>query len=143
MGNNEVIMEFQIKPRKDIGVKKAMFLDFKGNLITDSSKNAVAGNQHVLISDNDAKRVGKVEEYTDGTRLYFIKAVKFGNPGELLVNPFETNVLSAYNETDSRSRSFYYLKVNEEIFDLYVRFLYTRNEPYLLNITRRIKDGEL
>lgn len=136
-------MEFQIKRKKHIDVKKITFLDFKGNLIADKSKNVVAGNQYSLISENDSNRVGKIEEYTDGTRLYFIKAVKFGNPGELLINPFETDVLPAYNETDSRSKSFYYLKVNEEIFDLYVRFLYTRNEPYLINITRRIKDGEL
>lgn len=136
-------MNFSIKNREQVSLKSVKFVDFSGNIVLDKYKNINIGTHNTFISDEDNKRVGKIEEYDNNHILYFVKAVKFGNPGELTVNPFESNVLSAHNETDSRSRTFYYLKVNEELFDLYIKFLYTRNQAYLLNINRRIKDGEL
>lgn len=131
-------IDFSTRNNKQKKIETIEFLDFNGNLVKDEYKLV----QEIPISKNDSKRVGKIETYNDGKKYFFIKAVKYGYPGELVSNPHINNILEAYLDTDTRSKTFYYLKVGKNIFDLYTKFLYTKNEAYLLNVSRSISNGE-
>lgn len=132
-------MDFSLNRKPINNLINATFVNFDGGIEQDNCTD-INGKQ---ISANDEKRVGKIEGYSDGSVRYFIKTIEYGSPGEILANPVTSHVLRAYNETGTRSKTFLYRQVSEDLFNMYRKFLQTKNFAYYHNVYRRLVNGEL
>ena len=134
--------EFNLKKDKIGTVEtKYSFLDIQGNIVFDEIDIVPTVRGTYFISKNDGNRVGKIENNA-GKKRFFIKTIKFGSPGEILVDPVNSNVMAAYGDTDHRSRTYEYTMVSKDTFDIYKKYLYTKNPAYFQNILRRLQNGE-
>lgn len=134
--------DFSLKNRKmNASVVRHEFLDMQGNIVADRVQIIPTTRGTYFISEQDRQRVGKIEYHNNKVK-FFVKTVKFGSPGEILADPVNSTILPAYGDTDSRSRTYEYTIVSKETFDIYVKYLYTKNSNYFQNVARRLNDGE-
>lgn len=134
--------EFNIKRSKmEPSIASYQFLDINGNLIQEDIDIIPTVRGTYFISKNDKNRVGKIENIS-GQDKFFIKTIKFGSPGEILADPVNNSIYPAYGNTDNRSRTYEYTQVSEETFQIYTKYLYTKNSSYFQNVVRRLKNGE-
>lgn len=135
-------MEFILNKKKEHeNFVTHTFLDTDGSEVHDKIKIIPTVRGTYFISENDDERVGKTE-YSKGKKTFFLKTIKFGSPGEILADPINSNIHAAYSDTDNRSRTYEYTQVNEETFQIYVKYLYTKNSNYFQNVIRRLNNGE-
>lgn len=87
-----------------------------------------------VSEENEKKAYAMKVILNNGTEKYYVKysGGKIFNP----VDPMNPAVRSRVNGYDS----FKFRKVSHEVFDLYMKFLKTRNESYYLNAERKRGD---
>ena len=78
-------MNFTLKEKHVANLLESRYIDIEGSLQQDKSVPVFTGTFTTYISEDDKNRFAKVDRYDDGTNVYFIKAIKFGYPGEVLV----------------------------------------------------------
>lgn len=133
---------FELSKQKIEAIPRYIFLDLNGKKIENEALEIVPTIRGTyIISKNDKNRTGKIELY-EGKSKYFIKTIKFGYPGEILVDPVNSNVQAAYTNVDNMQKSCEYTAVSQDTFDLYSRYLSTKNPIHFQNVVRRLNNGE-
>lgn len=89
---------------------------------------------YTLVEAEDIKSVLKVTKFTDEKRRYYIKHSANG-----LYNPFGSYVFSVGLDSNRNGQKVWqYREVNKKVFDLYFRFLGTKNNMYLTQAEREL-----
>lgn len=117
------------------------FFNKEGVEFNDNSyKFATNRNRAIAVAIDDSASCAKIEEYSDGDFLYYVKRGTVGIHTGRFLNPF-SSMSSARDhiayDTKSGRAYFEYTKVKKEVFDFYMNYLQKRNPSYLLNAERR------
>lgn len=100
-------------------------------------------NGAFALSDDDA--VAKHLFLDNGTQRYYVKVSKQGNDAGLFVNPGSMWFIGLNErkfDKRTRAKSVYEFKqVKKEVFDLYIRFLQTKNQGFLRWAERECVNG--
>lgn len=119
------------------------FLNIDGTLSDETYE--LSEDRKYFVSLEDFKKYGKVEEWSDGSKVQFLKRFRGGRPSEIVPDPWsmmaKSTDLSAYT-TRRGERFCEYVKVKQEIFDTYQVYLQTRNPRYFAFVDKSMKDGD-
>ncbi len=124
-------------------IKDVWFYGKEGELYPNEKYKT--GDKGILVSEVDNKRYAKVEIYADNTKRCFLKTLRAGRVGEVIVDPWSS--LGTDKEMNSNNdlyatRACEYALVNEDVFYQYVDYLKTRNPARIRFVERSYLNGD-
>jgi hypothetical protein len=125
---------------------KTTFLD--GVKVSSESKISLPVEIHYKergkITDDINGSFAMRRSHPGGLTEYFIKQATAGAGTGRVLNPWGLYYSAGDEhkfEKEMGRKRYQFKKVNKEIFDMYIKFLETRNERHLLNVERNILDA--
>lgn len=120
-----------------------MFFDKEGKAHVNDKY--YASDKGVLVSEFDNQRYAKAEIFSDGTKKCFLKTLRGGRIGEVVVDPWSLlgtdRDMAASNDMYATRMSEYALVKEQILFD-YVEYLKKRNPTRIRDVERAFLNGE-
>lgn len=127
------------KPREEVDVDRFRVRHNDPTLGNDLTESIGYGIDGVVLSDTElpACLAKWVKQLGTGTTRYFVKFSNIGPTAGSMVNPDEETDLVRRGDWTANGR-YSFRPVTKLAFDLYLKFLKSRNRAYILQASREV-----